>query len=266
MAITTQDGLVAALAAAIPYSFQRSSLSNTAAGQLFSLWRSSGAPLQGAIPGGAATCDSSLTGCVPFSNPSSPALTYLGQMTAQLANAGALILFDRLAHMGGLSGTVYTPTAQTVNVTLPANRGAKSDYSNVEWYLEWYGDTGSTGVTATITYTNQSDIGSKTTTVAMAATTRSSRMMLITPAAGDEIKSVQSVTLSASTGTAGSFGVTACIRIAEVPVANAALVTSMDAINLGLPRIYDGSCLMFAMLCSTTTTGMAQGRLRLAQG
>ena len=264
MAVATQDGLVAAMASAIPYSYQRSSIANMVAGNLCSMWRANGSPLQGAIPSTAATCNSSLTGCVPYNNPGSPNLTYLGQFTLQNSLACAAILFDRLAHMGGLSGTVTT--AQTVSVSTPASRGVLSDFSNVEWYLEWYTDTGSTAVTATVTYTNQGSTSGKTTTVAMAATVRTGTLLRITPAAGDTIQSIQSVTLSATTGTVGSFGVTCCIRLAEVPLSNPYLVTTLDAFNLGLPRIYDNSCLVWAVLCSTTSTGIIQGRIRLAQG
>lgn len=264
MAITTQDGLVAAIAAAVPFNFLKASLSSAAAGQLFSLWRATGIPLQASIPSTWATCTSSTTGAVGFTNPTNPALTYLANMTMQPANVGSLIVFDRLGERGGLSGTVTT--AQTVNASIPANRGAAINGSNVEWYLEWYTDTGGTAVTATITYTNQNDTTGLTTTVSLAATTRAGRMMLITPAAGDYIKSIQSVTLSATTGTAGSFGVTACLRVAEIANGNIQYISSMDAINLGLPRVYDNACLMLASLCSTTSTGIVQGRLILAQG
>ena len=264
MAITTQDGLIAALATATPQSYYKASIANMVAGQLCSLFRATGIPLQGSTPGAWATCDLTTVGGFSYTNPTNPTLTYLGGLSFSPANAGTAVLFDRLAAMGGLSGT--STSAQTVNGSIPANRGAASNGSNVEWYLEWYTDTGSTAVTATITYTNQSDVSGRTTTVSVAATTRAGRMMLIVPAAGDYIKSIQSVTLSASTLTAGSFGVTVVRRLAEIPCSNVSVFPVLDAINLGLPMVYDSSCLFLAVLCSTTSTGVAQGKVVLPQG
>lgn len=263
MAITTQDGLVAALAAAAPYNYLRASLSNTVAGQLFSTFRAGGTPLQGSIPTTWATCNLSTVGATTYTNPVAPALTYVANITYQPVNVGALVLFDRLAHMGGLSGT--TATAQTVNGTIPTSRGIDVTGLGAEWYLEWYTDTGSTAVTATVTYTNQADTTGRTTTVSLAATQRAGRMMLITPAAGDYIKSIQSI-IHATTGTAGNYGVTLCRRLSSISCGNVAYVSIVDAINLGLPQVYDNSCLFFANLCSTTTTGIAQGNIVLAQG
>ena len=182
----------------------------------------------------------------------------------QMATAGSFLLFDRLGHNGGLSGTVTT--AQTVNGTIPASRNAATDGSDVEWWLEWYTDTGSTAVTATVTYTNQSDVGSRTCTVSLAATMRAGRMLPIQPTtAGDMIKSIQSVTLSATTGTAGSFGVTLTKRYAHAPVAVTNLVNTQGPFQTRIPEVPNDAALFGAVLCSTTSTGLVQGLIVLGQ-
>jgi hypothetical protein len=175
---------------------------------------------------------------------------YLTRLSAQLATAGSLIVYDRKGANGGLNGTLTT--AQTVNSTNASD-------ANDEWFLEWYTATGSTAVTATITYTNQSDVTGRTTTVSLAATRAAGMMLSIVPNTSDTwIKSIQSVTLSATTGTAGSFGVTLARREAEVPVAVTNQVTVFDAINLGLPALRSNPCLAFAVWPSTTSTGVLQ--------
>jgi hypothetical protein len=64
-----------------------------------------------------------------------------------------------VAHFGGLNGTLTT--AQTVSLdlsTLLATdninlRKGDNNYSDVQWWLEWYTATGATAVTATIAVT-----------------------------------------------------------------------------------------------------------------
>lgn len=264
MTITTQDGLVAALAAGAPIAWQKALIANTAAGQMHSLFRATGSPNQAAIPGAAATCTDALTGAFPFNNPTDPVKTYLATLSAQMANAGSLLLYDRLAHMGGLSGTVTT--AQTVNVSIPGSRGADANGAGLEWFLEWYTDTGGTGVNATVSYTDQTDTAGRTVVVAVPATCRASRLLPIPPNAGQDIKSIQSVTLSATTGAAGSFGVTCARRLGSLPVALANQTNEKGVFDLGLPRVYDDSCLWLVCLASTTSTGFMQGTLQLIQG
>lgn len=240
---------------------QKASIANSLAGGFTSLWRAVGAPDQGAIPTTWATCTSATTGAFAFNNPTAPSVTYLGKVEANMATAGTLIICDRIAAMGGLSGT--TTTAQTVNGVIPANRGLASDGSDAEWYLEWYTDTGASAVTATITYTDQTDT-SRTVTVALAATMRAGRMLLITPNAGQNIKTITSVTCP-TTGTAGNYGVTLLRRLASAPVAVTNQVTVLDPINLGMPRVYDNSCVTMFVNTSTTSTGVIMGSIALGQ-
>ena len=264
-AITTQDGLLTAMATATVVNFSKASLANAVAGQTFSTWTAAGYPTSGATPSTWTTVTSSTTGCPAFTNPTSPALTYFTSLELQPVQAATVIVYDRLAHMGGLSGT--STSAQTVSGTIPSGRGAAVNGSNVEWYLEWYTATGSTAATATITYTNQGDTTGRTTTLSLAATQRAGRAMFILPAAGDYIKSIQSVTLSASTLTAGSFGVTAMRRIASLSNSMAGtMITSKDAFTLGLPLVYDNACVFLMVLCSTTSSGIIQGQFALSQG
>jgi hypothetical protein len=266
MAITTPDGLTAALAAAQWKPIQKASLANQTAGFLSSLWRATGNQLQGAIPGAAETCTSALTGGIPYTNPTATALSYLVNLNANMAAPGSILIYDRLAHMGGLAGNVASPTAQTVNLSIPASRNAAAAGSDVEWFLEWYTNTGSTAVTATITYTNQADGTGNTTTCALTATMRAGRLLQIIPGSGGLIKSIQTVTLSATTGTAGSFGVTVAKRLGLASTANAAFAAVADAINLGLPVIPDNACLWPVVACSTTATGIVAGMLAIGQG
>ena len=256
MAIDTLDKLIAALGDSYKCRFYKTSVSNRNSGEMASLWKLAGFPTVGVTPTTSAYCDSSMMGAWALPNPGT-LQQYIAKMTASASSIGQLILMDRLAHMGGLSGTLTT--AQTVNLDIAtaADQGrCGADGKGVLWCLEWYTDTGATAVTATITYTNQDNVTGRTTTVAIAATRRSSLLLPILPNSSDlRIKSIQSVTLSATTGTAGNFGVTAMTRQVEVPMPIVGVGTVLDYAQTGLEKISQYSCLFLALVCGSTSTG-----------
>lgn len=279
MTISTRDQLINALGNnASRFVIDKASLSNAAAGQFHSLWRATGQPGQGAIPGAAAVCDNTLTGAMGFSQQTAPATSYGGWANAACSNSAVTIeIHDRLMHMGGLSGTVAT--AQTANVDVDANlatsnlsaRKGDANYSDIQWWLEWYTDTGSTAVTATVNVTYNDGTSANLTGISLAATRRASFMQPLNgfiPAAdsGKYIRDVNTVTLSATTGTAGSFGVTATRPRMTLPMPVANKMEIFDWAALGLPEIFNSSCLFPIQLASTTTTGTVRGGGKITHG
>ncbi len=279
MTITTRDGLISALGNnSTRLIMDKAQISNTAAAQYHSLWRATGQPGQGAIPGAAASCDNTLLGCFGFTQQTPPATSYLANLEAVMTNAAmTLEIHDRLAHMGGLSGTSLA--AQTVNVDLDAllasdNLAARigdSNYSDVQWWVEWYTDTGSTVATLTAAVTYNDGTSGNLTGVSLAATRRASFMqplnyLIPAAAAGKFIRDVDTVTLSISTGTVGSFGVTATRFRGSVfcPIANARFKEKWD--DLGLPEIPNESCLFPIVICSTTNTGIPRATGKIIHG
>lgn len=150
MTITTRDGIIAGLASgADRILIDKASLSNAVAGQIFALWTAGTVPAAGAAPTTAAVCTSALTGAVSFPNQTAPASSYLGWATLATGNANQGIeIHDRLAHMGGLSGTVTTAQgALSLVTTNPgADRLGDANYSDVQWFLEVYTALGATAV------------------------------------------------------------------------------------------------------------------------
>ncbi len=270
MAITSIDGIVNGLGNNAQHLIiNKASISTQVAGGFTSLWRATGTPAQGAIPAAAAICNKSLTGAFGFNNPSAGICSYIARLMMLSSNSATDVqVHDRLAHMGGLNGTLTT--AQTVGVdasdsSLDLRRG-DSAYSDVQWWLEWYTATGSTAVTATISYTNDAGVSGKTTTVSIAVSLAASRMLPIIGAGGEFIKSIQSVTLSATTATAGSFGVTATRALCglSLGLANSSVIGDWAAI--GFPKVPDDSCLMLIMIPGATTSGTLYGTGKIIQG
>lgn len=277
MTISTRDALIDALANnSSSLVIDKASIASQAAGTYVSLWRATGQPGQGAIPAAAAVCNNALLGSFNFTQQVNPATSYLSWMNAVCSNSAATIEFhDRLMHMGGLVGNVAT--AQTVNVNLNANlatdnltaRIGDSNYSDVRWWLEWYTATGGTAVTATVAVTFN-DGTTANLSASLAATRPASFMLplngLNSANPGKFIRAVNSVTLSATTGTAGSFGVTATRRHTVVPLNIANKTEVMDWAQLGLPNVPNSSSLFMIQLTSTTSTGTVRGGGKLAHG
>lgn len=279
MTITTRDQLIDVMANnSSRVIFDKASIASQTANSFCSMWRATGQPGQGAIPAAAAVCNDSLLGCVGFAQQTAPATSYLTILEGVTSNAAmTLEIHDRLMHMGGLSGTVTT--AQTVNLDVSANlatdnldaRKGNANYSDVQWWLEWYTATGSSVVTATVAVTYNDGTTGNLTAQSLAATRPASHMiplngLIPAAAAGKYIRAVTSVTLSATTGTAGSFGVTATrYRAANFhPLANARFTADWAA--LGLPEILNNSCLFAVMLTSTTSTGTLRATGKISHG
>ena len=270
--IDSLDKLIAALGnGAQALVINKASISSQIAGGFTSLWRATGTPAQGAIPTAAAECVTTTTGAFKFNAPTGGNSTYLGRLMLLSANSATDIqVHDRLAAMGGLSGTVTTAQTVNVDVSTATNnidvRKGGSDYSDVQWWLEWYTATGSTAVTATVTYTNAAGTTGKTTTVAMAASIGASRMLPILGSGGEFIRSVQTVTLSGTTATAGNFGVSATRALGGIALGLANSSVIADWAMLGLPKIEDSACLMMLAVPGTTSSGALYGAGKLIQG
>ena len=276
--ITNRDQLIDALANnSTRIVIDKALIANAAAGQYHSLWRATGQPGQGAIPTAAANCNQSTTGGMRFSQQTAPAKSYLAYLEAASSiSASTIEVHDRLMHMGGLNGTLTT--AQTVGIDFNvvtadnmAERIGDADYSDIQWWLEWYTDTGATAATATVNVTYNDGTTGNLTGVSLAATRRASFMqslngLIPAAAAGKFIRAVNTVTLSASTGTVGNFGVTATRLRGSLflPIANAKF--SADWASLPINTIPNSACPFIAVLASTTSTGALRGGGKIAHG
>ena len=239
----------------------KATVATQVAGGFTSLWRATGQPGQGAIPTTAALVDDSTAGSLlTFVNPTSPVRSYVALLALTCGNSATGIeVHDRLSANGNCSGT--TTTAQTCSVdasTGLTGRTGATDYSEIQWWLEFYTTAVTTAVTVTVAIT-LNDGTTTTTTVAVPAATNPGRMLpILSPTAGKYIKSVQTVTHATMTS-ATVYGVTATRRLTSVvcPLSNKPEVFPWDV--LGLPRVADDACLMLVCIPSTTASGTVMG-------
>lgn len=278
MAITTVDGVFNALANDFQKTIiDKASIANLTANLPCSLWRATGNPGQGAIPAAAAIPTAATLGAIALVNQTAPKKSYLAWLGLRASNALTSIeLADRVAHQGGL--VFNLATSQTTNLPLDvstlslvaARRGA-TDYSELQWFLEVYTDGGATASNATINVTYNDATTGNLNVVAVGGTLRASRILALTPliptgSQGKFIRGINSVILSASTGTAGSFGFT-CYNAKtglEIPIATLLGVASWD--DLGAPEIPPDACMTILLTNTTTTSGTLQGGYKLANG
>ena len=256
----------------------KASIASQTANSYCSLWRATGQPGQGAIPTVVATCNNTTVGTIGFNQQMSPSTSYGAYLEIATGNAAMTMeLHDRLANMGGLNGTLTT--AQSVNLDLNTllatdnidTRKGDANYSDVQWWLEWYTATGGTAVTATIVVTYNDGTTGNLSVLSLAAARPASHMIPLNsliPSAqsGKFIRGIVSVTLSATTGTAGNFGVTVTRprMTLSSPFANFKFIA--DWAQLGLPEIYNSSAIFPIVLTSTTSTGTVRGGGKIAHG
>lgn len=250
-----------------------------------SAWRIQNNSTASVAPGAAVACNNTTAGAL-LQNPRLPgaltnqlwlaefeygfgAVTSGGTAGNGLRSLGMLI--DRLCHMSGLSGT--STSAQTVNsATLP--RYTSGD--GVMMAFEVYVNLGNTGTTATVSYTNQAGTSGRTSQpilVSGGAQQRDIDSFVVIPLQdGDTgVQSVQSITLAASTLTAGNFGITLFKPLAFMPMDTAAQVDRGSWRNLlfggGVVETFGTSCHQMVIFNAPTNNGFVgmMGRVGLVE-
>ena len=206
---------------------------NTTEFLMYTCWNWDGMPGIGADPGATCTqCTNSTDGAIPLSAPGGAREKFMTSLFAVPNSGGTVLLVDRLVHIRNLSGT--STSAQTVQGSTPSPilpRNESTGAGNLI-LVEIFTAIGSTAATITAEYIDQGGNSSTTQSIAIGGTGNSevSRAIILPLAAGDTgVRSVTSVTLNVSTGTAGNFGVSVVRPLA---------VLSMTARGAGCYRDY----------------------------
>ena len=203
---------------------------------------------------------SATAGSFGQNNPATGQLSLIGSRVCG-SSTGAVIVCDRLSHQAGLSGIVTT--AQTTNLpTAALTRYTSGD--GVMIGITIYTAIGATATTITASYTNQAGVAGKITqAMAFGGTgfNTASRLILLPLASGDTgVRSVESVTVLATTGTAGNFGVTLFKPLYFASIESLTLNNQPTGFlngcsGGGIPSIVNDACLFHVGI--STTTGLA---------
>lgn len=279
MTIANFDQLVDALANnSSRIVLDKANLANQTAGRYCAMWRATGQPAQGAIPTTAALCTTATLGGIQFTQQTAPATSYIGLIDLISSNNGQTVeIHDRLAHMGGLVLNVTTlqpPSGALLDLealAVPAARLGEANYNDVQTWLEVYADGGATAANATINVTFDDNTSANLNTLAVGGTIRAGNRFSVdalrtTAQQGKNIKRINSVQLSASTGTAGNFGFTFTRPRCYIPTELALKSSKLAWALTGLPSVPNDSCLEFMVLPSTTSSGTLRGGGKIIHG
>lgn len=241
----------------------------TIAGRGCSLWTYDGYPAGGTAPGAAAIPTRTTQGAIPFTAAGGTREKWLISTGIVPQSPGVFLLYDRLFHISGLSGVStldQTIQGATPTPALTRNTGGVGNFA----FYEIYTLLGTNPTTLTMTYTDQDGNTGITSTINIGAAgfrevTRAQRIPL---AAGDSgIRAIEKVKLTATTGTAGDFGITIGQPLAWIPVGAAGVGGWRDYTTglPGIPKIDNNACLALFFIPSTTTASEVWGTMSFVE-
>lgn len=265
MAILTPTNYVAAAKQRVP--MMKTTARTTVAAMPFSLFDIAGNPGAGTLAVG-----NTVNGIVP-ANPGVtgyPALNafgggntgYLSGVEFGCTVACRMVIYDRVFSCGA-----YAFNASQVLDTQPsfAARLPNTDYKGLELWVEQV--TIATGNQAvTVTYTTDSDAPGHTTgAVGIAAAPTVGRMWQLPLQAGDQgIKKIESVT--GTVATVGTFNVHIMRRLWTGRVPSVAAGGKHNYVDTGLPKLYADSALFLMIFADSTSSGIFELIMEVANG
>ena len=200
----------------------------------------------GALPAAATNPARNVAGAFGQNDPTGGRQLWLLGIEGYSSIAANYLIYDRLAQVGGLSGTVTT--AQTCNISSTRYNTAQTAVG-VQIAIEIGVIVGSTATTISASYTNQDGTAGRTTKLTAFGGTGNreiQRILFLPLADGDTgVLSVQSVTVTATTGTAGNFAVLLIKPLLQVGTSYAGGCFIRDAVTNApaLPEVLTGACL-----------------------
>jgi hypothetical protein len=218
-----------------------------------SLWEYEGTPSHGAVPPTTvAYPDNTTQGSWKQTNPSGGRQKWASSIGGTVTSPGTLVVFDRLAHISGLSGT--TITAQNVLATaITRNTNGVGNFI----FGEIYTQVGGTATTITANYTNQAGVAGQTSQAVVFGNTgrrEAQRFFEISLAAGDTgVQAVNTVTVLASTLVAGNFGIGIGHKVASLMVGTNSMADIRSFLDGPLTEILTGACLSWYWLPAVAT-------------
>lgn len=254
MAITTVDGLVAALRQVI--AFNKTASRTSIAAIPFTIYDLAGTPGAGSLSvgntaNGIVPTDAT-TGAPVIDAFSGVNIGYIAKVDFSNTVASRLIVYDRLFS----AGTYAFNAAQTL-ASQPsyAGRLPNTNYKGLELWVEVV--TAFTGnMSIAVTYTNQDGVTARTTgTIATGVAPTLGRMIRLNLQAGDTgIQKIESIT--ATVATVGTFNVHVMRKLwsGRVKFANDGDVHEFTKTNL--PQVYTDSSLFYVVNADSTSTGL----------
>lgn len=263
MAIASFDQ---AIAAAKQYlSVAKTAVRPSIAASWFSVFDLAGNPGAGVLAGtstaaGVVPTDAT-AGCPTIDAFGASALGYLWQLEYGCSVACRLKLFDMVFKAGAYA---FNAAQALTGQPSYASRMPGGSYSDTQIWIEAV--TAFTGnLTVTITYTNQSGVTGRTATLATGTALTVGRLMQVPLQAGDT--GVLAITNVAGTvATAGTFNVLVLRPLWSGRCRTANDGDVHDFTKTGMPQVFADSALFLAVAADSTSTGIPEIELVVANG
>jgi hypothetical protein len=266
MAITTRDGLIAAMAASQDVTWFKSATRTTVAGIWFSLFDIAGNPGAGTLAGtstSAGVVPTDATAGCPLINAFGGGNTgYLSNLDFGSSVACRFRVYDLLWKAGAYA---FNAAVTLSGQPSYSSRIPGGDYKGTQIWLETV-TAFTTAQSIAITYTNQDGVAGRTTgTVATGVAPTVGRMFQMPLQAGDTgVQKIESVTSTVST--AGTFNVLVLRRLASARarINNDGGTHGPDLI--GLPQVFADSALFVMVATDSTSSGVPELQLSVVNG
>lgn len=274
MAITTMDGLAAAVAASQDIVLQKASALTSVAAFWYSLFAEPGNPAAGTL-----TVGNTANGLVPTDATAgaSPVNAFTGANTGYLAAVRAaatatqtLALYDRVFHAGsyGLAATGTTSLASQPSFSGRVQNG--TDFGGCEIWLEINTAIAASAVTIQVGYQDGTAAGgaAQTTTVtASLASYPTKRMIPLGMANGTGVQRINSIIVGGTAAATGTVNIVVVRRLATIPIMVANLASAnQDFFALGGEVVFADSCLCLMSLATGSSLGTIVGDCQIING
>lgn len=264
MTIASIDNYLSATKQRVP--LMKTAARTTIAAQWFSVFELAGQPGAGTLAGtstaaGVVPTDAT-AGCPTLNAFSGGATGYLSRVDFSNTVACRIALFDCLFKAGA-----YAFNANTALSSQPsfAGRVPGTDYKGLEIWVETV--TAATGnQTWNVTYTNENGTASHTTgAVGIGSAPTLGRCWQLPLQAGDAGVSVIT-NVAGGTGSAGTANILVLRPLWEGRVKVANDGDLHDLIRTGMPQVYEDSALMMLVAADSTSSGVPELNLQIANG
>jgi hypothetical protein len=274
MAITTADQFFTAATQNV--TFRKTSVGTPGANaQDMSLWGTGAVPAAGTWAVGNTTTgvlfDNTYTGAPAINTFGAGATGYIARAKYRNSQESNLVLYDRLWGAGAISLITTATTTFSGQPSYTGRLPGGNDYGNIEIMLEMTTAASvGTGPTVVIGYTNEAGVSGRTTPSVAATVSLVNyvgRIIRFSLQAGDKgVQSVDSISVTAGTLTAGAANVIVARKLAtfELRQAYALDVQAYDA--LGMPQVFATSCLWPVAQGGITSTGNFSLELQVING
>lgn len=251
-----------------PQDFTKATVSTLVAGRPASLWTAVGKPGAGTFSTdgiNGSVLNAPYSGSLDFTNPVTGNSNLSALTAGSGAQAGQLLLVDRMWQNSGLLATITTEQIITAAPIPVRDRNGTNTGDDVQVALEITTAMAATATVATLKYVNTAG-QTKTSTNSIAIASASVGSFIpFNLATGDKgIQKVLSLTLSVAT--TGAFSIVIYRVISRLSLLAAGVPNAIDMYSGGFPRIYDNSVLQFLFIPQTTTATTITGNLIIAQG